>query len=192
MGDVRITTPEVESFSNSTVVVASTSSFSATFSNTAVCFGELTVELSVWDGVGLLDGGGGATLAGTGFRRSMVECDGEELDDVLLVLVAEALFFICFSVERPPIFFLLDRGLLLGGGGAGLATLLPELRGVPPCNDRDGEDFSEEVPVSLLLAAPPLIMASRSRSIDDFSASPSTTKGGNLLIALGESLGVAE
>ena len=57
----------MKSLSNSAVVVASTSSFSATFSNTAVCFGELMVGFSVWDGVGLLDGGGGATLAGTGF-----------------------------------------------------------------------------------------------------------------------------
>ena len=80
----------------------------------------------------------------------------------------------------------------MGGGGAGLFTLLPELRGVPPCSDRDGEDCSDDAPVSLLLAAPPLNMASTSRSIDDFSASPSTTKGGNLLIADGESLGVAE
>ena len=102
-----------------------------------------------------------------------MECEGEE--DELFELEEDSVLFICFTVVFSTDFFLAICGLLLGGGGAGRAAFLPELRGVPRRNGV-GEDCSDDVSPKLLELPTPFSMASASRFIEDKTVLSSLSK----------------
>lgn len=118
----------------------------------------------------LLDGGGGAGLGGFLLLK---ECEGEGVE--LLEVDEDVALVLCRSpvpLGLPPA-FLTGMGLLLGGGGAGLAGFFPELLGALRVSSLVGEECSEEDSSLLLnvstnsLSAVAASMALASKSMED-------------------------